>query len=195
MRRGFALLLAVTGVVVLGGCADAGSGDGPGQLVGGGTGTPEQTWQNMERALNEHAPAGWRDALGTTFEYVPDPVSAARFPGMLTAWGRADELAFAQTVFAATLEFHARLNVDDAPCPHPEGGAVVWPAVEYSLVVAGPEGESPVTYRGTADLEFRLDGSFWYLYRWVDLSGAAAPWNEDVVCPTLGELRAVYRGM
>lgn len=156
-------------------------------------GTPEQTWQVVQGSLNDHRVSGWTNTIGSVFGYVPDPVSEAKFPDAWASWGRAEELAFLQSLFAADLEFDARLNVNGARCPAPQGSTVTWSAVEYSIVVADVNGENPVTYRGVADIEFALEGSFWYLNRWADLRGAAAPWNENVVCPTLGELRAAYR--
>jgi hypothetical protein len=183
----------MVGTCGLGGCSDRGSGDHHLIIPGGETGTPAQTWQAIQRSLNEHRVNSWTNSIGPTFEYLPDPVSEAKYPGLLSAWGRDEELTFAQALFSADLDFDAELVVNDSQCPIAQGGTLSWPGVEYAAVVAGVNGESPVTYRGIADLEFELDGQFWYLSRWEDLRGASAPWNANVVCPTLGELRAVYR--
>lgn len=188
-----ALIVGFVGICGLGGCGDGGSGD-HGGLIGPREATPDHAWQSLQQSLNGRDADGWAGALALTFEYVPDPASAAGFPGAFTSWDRQIEIAFVQALFAAGVELDAELVANGSVCPSPSGTTVTWPGVEYSVVVAGSDGASPVTYRGVADLEFGLDGSFWYLARWVDLRGAPAPWNEDVLCPTLGELRAVYRG-
>jgi hypothetical protein len=176
------------------GCADNDRGKRADLIGDPAPGSPEETWQYMARALSEQRVAGWTSSLSSSFEYVPDSVSDAKYPGALSSWGEAAEAAFVQAVADADLEITADLNVLNLACPVSDGSALAWPEVEYSVVVSGAGGASPITYRGVVALEFELQGSFWYLSRWTDLRGAPAPWNEDVVCPTLGELRAVYRG-
>lgn len=188
-----ALLVVLVGICCLAGCSDDVSRDHPGIIGAIGARTPDQAWQSIEQSLNAHSVDGWENAIATNFEYVPDPASAAEFPDAYTSWRRDVELAFAEALFAADIEIDADLVVNGAICPASSGGTVTWPNVEYSVVVAGHGDASPVTYRGFANLEFGLEGNFWYLTRWVDLQGAPAPWNENVICPTLGELRAVYR--
>ena len=188
-----ALLVVLVGICCLAGCSDDGSRDHPGIIRGPGVRTPDQAWRAIEESLKAQRGGGWENAIATTFEYLPDPASAAAFPDAFASWDRDVEIAFARELFAADVEIDADLVVNGATCPASSGGAVTWPNVEYSVVVAGRGDASPVTYRGFADLEFGLEGSFWYLTRWVDLQGAPAPWNEGVICPTLGELRAVYR--
>jgi hypothetical protein len=146
----------------------------------------------MQQSLNAHHSAGWTNSIGTAFDYVPDPVSAAKFPEALATWDRTEELSFAQVLFAAEVTIDAQLVVNGSECPSLQGSTVEWSGVEYSVIVSGTDGSAPLTYRGIADLEFILEGTFWYLHRWTDLHGAAAPWNEIVVCPTFGELRAAY---
>jgi hypothetical protein len=187
------LLVAFAVALGMGGCSDDGSSDHLGIIGAREAVTPEQTWQSIQVSVNGRAVAGWENALGATFEYVPDQVSAQAFPGAFDSWNRDVEIAFAQALFAADVEIDADLIVNGASCPASSGGTVTWPNVEYAIVIAGPGDASPVTYRGFADLEFGLEGNVWYLTRWVDLQGAPAPWNEGVICPTLGELRAVYR--
>lgn len=189
-----ALLVTIAILVSAVGCTEDDANRHTGLIGDPEFGSPELTWQYMARALSEQNAAGWTNSLSDSFEYVPDSVSDARYPGALSSWGHSDEAAFALAVTAGSLELAADLNVLDLPCPAGEGGSLAWPAVEYSVVVSGAGGANPLTYRGVAALEFSLQGSFWYLSRWTDLRGAPAPWNEDVVCPTLGELRAVYRG-
>ena len=186
--------LLVTALVLgLCGCSDDGSRDHPGIIGAEGAVTPDQAWQTIERSLNAYRVDGWENAIATTFAYVPDQASAAEFPDAFSSWNRDVEVAFAQALFAADVEIDADLVVNGATCPASSNGTVTWPNVEYAIVIAGPGDASPVTYRGFADLEFGLEGNVWYLTRWVDLQGAPAPWNEGVICPTLGELRAVYR--
>lgn len=190
--RTLTLLVVVIGTCCLGGCSDDNSGDHPFTVPGGEAGTPVQTWQVIQQSLNDHRVNSWTGSIGATFEYLPDPVSEAKYPGSFSQWGLDEELAFARALFSADLDFDAQLVVNDSQCPAMQGSTHSWPGVEYSVVVAGVNGDSPVTYRGVADLEFELEGRFWYLTRWADLRGAAAPWNANVVCPTLGELRAAY---
>jgi hypothetical protein len=176
------------------GCGDDTGDTHTGTIGDPASGSPELTWDSMARSLNNQRATGWINALADSFEYVPDPVADAEYPGALSSWGRADEVAFVQAALSADLEITASFNALDVPCPASSGSVFVWPSVEYSVVVAGAAGANPVTYRGVAELEFELQGSFWYLSRWTDLRGAPAPWNGDIMCPTLGELRAVYRG-
>lgn len=188
--RSTAIMLAL---LALAGCTDGGSDDdrrptGPGLPQA----TPAEAWQVMESALDGHHLAGWTGALAESFTYEPDATSAARYPAAFADWDRAAETAFAQALFAADLRFAADLTAGGAACPLPSGSTVAWPGVEYAVVVSGADGSSPVTYRGVADLEFGLEGAFWYLSRWHDLHGAAVPWSGGVVCPTLGELRGAF---
>jgi hypothetical protein len=188
------LLVAAAVLALVAGCADH-DRSGRAALIGDPvSASPEATWQYMARALSEQRAAGWTNSLASSFGYVPDAVSDARYPGVLSAWDGAAEAAFVQALAAGNLEIAADLNVLDLPCPAGEGSTFAWSEVEYMVVVRGAGGANPMTYRGVAALEFELQGSLWYLSRWTDLRGAPAPWHEDVVCPTLGELRAVYRG-
>jgi hypothetical protein len=45
----------------------------------------------------------------------------------------------------------------------------------------------------SVNLDFRLEGNFWHLVRWEDVRGGTAPWNTNVILPTLGELRGAFR--
>jgi hypothetical protein len=188
-----ALFVVVAGACGLGGCGNDGPSDHQGIIGVYGAGTPDQAWQYVQQSLNGHVVAGWENSMAATFEYVPDPVSAAEFPNAFASWDREVEAAFARALFAADVDIDADLIVNDSVCPTTAGGTVTWPNVEYSVVVSGRGDASPITYRGFADLEFSLEGNFWYLMRWADLRGAPAPWNEGIICPTFGELRAVYR--
>ena len=192
--RATVIVAVMAWFTLVSGCGDDTRDTHAGTIGDPASGSPESTWDNMSRSLNGQRAADWINALADSFEYVPDAVADAKYPGALSSWGRSDEVAFVQVVVSANLEITASLNALDVPCPAASGSAFVWPSVEYSVVVAGADGANPVTYRGVAELEFELQGNFWYLSRWTDLSGAPAPWNEDVMCPTLGELRAVYRG-
>jgi hypothetical protein len=188
--RSRAIVLAL---LALAGCTDGGSDSGDRLTVPGSPqASPAKAWQVMESALDDHRLAGWTGALATGFTYEPDAASAARYPEAFADWDRTAETAFAQALFAADLRFVADLTVGGAACPPSSGSTTAWPGVEYAVVVSGANGASPVTYRGVADLEFSLEGAFWYLSRWHDRYGTAPPWNEDVVCPTLGELRGAF---
>lgn len=161
-------------------------------VIGDPQGSPDDAWQCLQRSLDSHTGEAWSDAIGLDFQYVPDSASAANHPHRFDAWSRATELAFVGALFAATVDFEAQMLPTEFAVPRPQGSQVMWTEVPYSVRVDGRGTGIAVVYRGIADLEFRLEGSLWYLHRWVDLRGQPAPWSPDVICPTFGELRARY---
>ena len=154
---------------------------------------PQFAWEKVQWSLNNHDSKGWTESVGLDFQYTPDPASEERYPGAFDAWGREAELGFVHNLFAGEVAFRAQMAPSDFKPPNPSSSIASWDSVEYWVRVEGVGGTSPVEYRGVAALEFRLEGNFWYLHRWVDLHGGTAEWNPAVVLPTLGELRAVYR--
>ena len=190
--HGFTTLLLVVAVFSAGGCRDDAAAPTDTFSIGQPLGSPLDTMNALQWSLDNHAPAGWRDALDPSFTYVPDPAAATRYPTAFDVWDHDAEAAFVETLFTADLEFTARMVGADFTPPPLDGATCVWTACPYTLQVAGPGGASPVAYSGVAKLEFRLAGAFWYLTRWEDLHGGTAPWNPQVVLPTLGELRGAF---
>lgn len=186
-----AVVALAIALVFVSGC---GKDDGPlsPPVIGDPQGSPDDTWQCLQRSLDSHTGEAWSDAIGQDFQYVPDSASAANHPHAFDAWDREAELAFVGALFAAAVDFEAQMLPTDFAVPAPQGSTVIWTEVPYSVRVDGRGTGIAVVYRGVAELEFRLDGTLWYLHRWVDLRGQPAPWSPDVICPTFGELRARY---
>lgn len=156
--------------------------------------SPADAWQCLQRSLDSHTDEQWSAAIDQDFQYVPDSASAANHPHLFEAWNREAEQDFVVALFAATVDFEAQMLPADFAVPQPQGSQVVWTEVPYSIRVDGRGTGTAVLYRGIAELEFRLEGSLWYLHRWVDLRGQPTPWSPDVICPTFGELRARFGG-
>lgn len=155
--------------------------------------TPQNSWYHFQWSADQENSDGWIQAIGSSFEYVPDATSLARYPQAFDSWDRETELEFVQALFAANLEFDARMNDVGYQAPNPAGATVSWESYEYSLQVGGAGRVCPVLYCGVANLDFRLEGNFWQLVRWEDVRGGTAPWNSNVILPTLGELRGAFR--
>lgn len=153
---------------------------------------PSSAWHGIQWSFDQNDPVGWEDMISPSFVYTPDPTSQAKFPNTFDSWGQAAELNFVGVLFSAGLEFNASMLSGGYVPPTPSGSEVVWGGVEYSVQVQGETTSCPVVYRGVANLEFRIEGNFWYLTSWTDIRGAAASWNSEVILPTLGELRAVF---
>jgi hypothetical protein len=73
--------------------------------------------------------------MATTFEYVPDPVSAAEFPNAFASWDREVETVFARALFAADVDIDADLIVNDSACPTTAGGVELLPVVGGTCTV------------------------------------------------------------
>jgi hypothetical protein len=196
MHKRLFLLSAIAFTIVLCACSSDNGSDVsviPEEVAAPYRITPQDAWEGLQWSLDAQKSVGWLEAIGTTFQYLPDPESAERYPNAFSSWDRDVEIGFIQELFLADLEFHAKMLPVGFEQPNPAGADVSWQSVEYSVRVEGRGGVSPVAFSGVANLEFRLEGNFWYLVSWEDISGVAAPWNANLILPTFGELRAVFR--
>jgi len=153
--------------------------------------TPRSVWESVQVSINSGERLGWEDALSPIFSYVPDPVSSSLHPETFDSWGRDSEITFISKLFSGDFVLSSQLRAPGFDIPPATGTEVTWNSVEYWVQVEGNGDPYPTTFAGVANIGFRLEGNFWYIISWTDLSGAAAPWSPGVVLPTLGELRAV----
>ena len=194
MLRNGILLAGCTLLVACYGCSsspDDGSPVGPESDLAPSHTSPMGAWDGLQWSFDADDPAGWREAIGSTFQYIPDAEVAARFPGAFDSWDRNREPDFVAFLFASDLEFDAEMTPAAFAEPTPAGSEVVWDRVRYSVEVSGSSGSGPVVFGGFARLVFRQEGSFWYLVSWEDLEGAPEPWEPELTSQTLGSLRAV----
>jgi len=180
-------------ILVFEGCSKSDSASSPGSILASPMHSPLSAWAGLQQAMAESNVQAWASALTVDFRYYPDSVAAEKYPGVYADWSRASEEAFVQRLFSGELLLVPGLVPSDFEPPATSGTTIEWDSVEYWVRVSSPAGESPVEYRGVAALEFRLEAGFWYLNKWTDLRGGSAEWNPEVVLPTLGELRALYR--
>jgi len=153
--------------------------------------SPRNVWESVQNSINSSEKLGWEEALSPSFSYVPDPVSSSLHPETFDSWGPDSEIAFISKLFSGDFVLSSQLRNPGFEIPPPTGTEVSWNSVEYWVQVERSGDPVPTTFAGVANIEFRLEGNFWYIISWTDLSGAAAPWSPGVVLPTLGELRAV----
>ena len=75
--------------------------------------------------------------------------------------------------------------------PGTSGGESLWEDVIYDLTVTNEADGSAVRYRGRADIYFRLEGNFWYVYRWIDNGGESPP-EGGASLQTMGVIRGTF---
>jgi hypothetical protein len=146
-------------------------------------------WENLQISLNNNDSFGWEDNLHEDFTYIPDAEAANQFPGAFVNWNLTKELNFITNFYNAGTSTLAKMRNDDFNVPPPVGNDSRWEGVIYLLTVT-TDG-SPLRYSASAIINFRLDGNFWYVYRWEDQVGESDPDNGQIL-PTMGVLRGTF---
>jgi len=147
MYKRLLLLSAIAFMVVLCACtSDSGNNNSviPVEMPVPNRITPQDAWEGLQWSFDEQKSIGWREAVGATFQYLPDPVSVERHPGAFDSWTRDVEMEFIQGLFLAELDFHAKMLPEDFEQPNSEGAVVGRESVEYSVRVEGAGGVCPV---------------------------------------------------
>jgi len=145
---------------------------------------------NLETALNNLDIAGYDDAIGENFVYIPDSQTENDYPGVSWgSWNREQELAFAGNMFDNISALEVNLREEDIRTETGSGTEVEWELV-YSLDQTSSDG-SVVKYRGQVIIIFRQIGSFWYIDNWEDLQGEEDP-DTGAALTSMGGLRGAF---
>jgi len=152
----------------------------------------DNVWANLEKSLEAtHAP-GWEDNVSQeTFIYLPDTDAELQFPGAFVGWDRTKEVGFINNFYNNGVTITAQLKQTGFVVPPDAGTEVIWENVIYDLIVANGADGSVTRYRGLAIITFRLEGSFWYVYKWQDQQGESDP-DTGQLLPTMGVLRGSF---
>lgn len=176
------------------GCGDDADEPDPTAPAGIAPTSPTNVWTLCGEALADGDSFAWLNAMSPDFTYLPDSATEERHPGVFAGWDYDAEEAFANAMFAASLSFDPDFSLDFDLPDDAGGSTVVWNSAPYTVTVGSEGGDCPTTYGGLAKITFRLEGNFWYVSQWEDLSGVAASWNPDFELMTFGELRALFGG-
>jgi len=149
---------------------------------------PQNVIANIEKAMENLDSAGYERQIAEDFVYEPDSGTEASYPGIDWAtWDREQEIefmnAFLGNVQGVTADLQAVAHDVDW------SGSEAFLRYTYSVVV--DESGSQVPYRATVSLDFRLDGTFWVLFRWFDEQGEQDP-DSGANLPSLGQRRGAF---
>ena len=153
-------------------------------------------WENCRLALNNSDLGGWDSAVLEDFRYYPDSEAADAYPGapwdQNADWTKETELSFISSWFASGVSIEADLlNGGDADnTPDGDGTRAEW-EITYLINVTNSQDGSVTRYRARATLEFKAEGSFWYLATWRDDQGENDPDTGDPL-QSMGFLRGAF---
>ena len=154
--------------------------------------SPRNVWENLQISLQNNDSFGWEENTSADFIYIPDTGAANQFPGVFTGWNYEREKSFINNFYSTPgVSNLAKMRNDDFNVPEPSGTEVVWEGVIYYVRVTDTNDGSEIRYRASAMITFRLEGNFWYIYRWEDQTGESDP-DSGQILPTLGVLRGTF---
>jgi len=153
--------------------------------------SPENVWENLQVSLNFSDTFGWEENFHAEFTYLPDSEAESQFPGVFVGWNLEKELNFIGNYYASGVSNLSLMRNDEFNLPEPVGDEVRWEGVIYYIRVTDPSDGSETRYRASAIITFRLEGNFWYVYRWEDQIGESDPDSEQIL-PTMGVLRGTF---
>ncbi len=191
MRRAvFGLILAVF-ALAMGGCIfEPREPETPGGFVITylDPSRPENVIANIEKAMSNMDPAGYERSISEDFTYEPDSGTEASYPDVdWTTWNREKEIAFMNdflgNVQGVTVDLQAEVRQSSWSGSEAE--------LRYIYSAEVDESGSQVPYRALVTLEFKLDGTFWVLYRWFDEQGEQDP-DSGANLPSLGQRRGAF---
>lgn len=149
---------------------------------------PENVLANLQKAFEHTDAAGYERQISEDFVYEPDGSTESEYPEIVGYdWNQETEILFITDFFNNVDGITANLKDEEL---HTEWSGNT-AELRYIYAVEVSSGGSFVPYRATATLEFRLDGTFWKLYRWYDESGESDPAGGGVL-PTLGQRRGAF---
>jgi hypothetical protein len=146
-------------------------------------------WSNVELALNNTDVAGWDQNLSSDFRYVPDSQTESAYPTVDWAnWDKSQEIDFVQSWFGSDITIVSDMIRDGSQNTNDPGGQFgTWDLIYLVRVTDQFGGET--RYSGRAEIDFQLEGNFWYITRWEDLNGEEDPDNPGSNLQTLGVVR------
>jgi len=155
--------------------------------------SPANVWANIETSLEAANAQGWEDNTSQVeFQYVPDDGTRSAFPGIAwDLWRRPEEVNFINNFYNSGVTITAQMRNDEFTVPENSGTEVIWEDVIYDLSVTNNADSSTTRYRASADITFRLEGNFWYIYLWRDLQGESPPEGGGQLS-TMGVLRGTF---
>jgi hypothetical protein len=155
--------------------------------------SPANVWANIEKSLEASHSPGWEDNISLAeFRYVPDDETRNTYPGIAwDLWRRPQEVNFINNFYNSGVTISAKMRNDEFEVPDNSGTEVIWEDVIYDLTVTNNNDGSQVRYRAVADITFRLEGNFWYIYLWRDLQGESPPEGGGQLS-TMGVLRGTF---
>ena len=153
--------------------------------------SPQNVWTNAERSLQNKDAFGWGEAINDAFTYFPDDAALIDFPG-LADWNKTKEMTFINAFYNADVTIQPQMTDDDFVIPEVAGTEVTWENIIYYIRVTSNVDDSVTKYRASAEITFKLDGSFWYISSWRDIGGEADPDNETIILPSMGVLRGTF---
>lgn len=153
---------------------------------------PSNVWGNMQISLRHKDSPGWDLAISSDFIYYPDSAVEIDNPGVFDDWNKEKEIVFINGMFNRDGEIAAEMRQEDFVDPDPTGTEATWEGVIYFLTLDNGEGSAPSKYRASAEIVFRLEDNFWYVYSWRDMQGQSDPDDSNVSLTSMGVLRANF---
>jgi hypothetical protein len=153
--------------------------------------TPANVWANLEISLRHSDSAGWDVALSPDFIYLPDSEVENQYPGFFDSWNKEREMGFITGMYDSGVAIAAEMRDEDFVDPGNSGTEAIWQGVIYYLSLDSGGG-TPLKYRASAEIVFRLEDSFWYVYSWEDMQGQSDPDDSAVLLSSMGVLRATF---
>jgi len=153
--------------------------------------TPGNVWSNLEISLRNNDSAGWDVALSPDFVYIPDSEVENQYPGFFTGWNKEREMAFINGMYDSGVTITAEMQDDDFIIPGDTGTEAIWQGVIYYITL-NSGGGTPLKYRASAEIVFRLEDTYWYVYSWEDMQGQSDPVDSSSLLSSMGVLRATF---
>ncbi len=154
--------------------------------------TPGNVWGNLQISLRNSDSPGWDVAISPDFIYIPDSEVENQYPGFFDNWNKEREMAFINGMFDSGVTITAEMRDDDFVIPGAAGTESIWQGVIYFVALDSGGGGAPLKYRASAEIIFRLEDSFWYVYSWEDMQGQSDPDDSGVLLSSMGVLRATF---
>ena len=148
-------------------------------------------WANAGLSLEHLDSTGWEEAISEDFTYEPDGVAELNYPDVFVDWNQEREMAFITDLYSQDISVVAQMRDPEFVPPPDTGEMVIWEDVIYMITVSSSDG-SETKYRATAEITFRLEGNFWYIYKWIDVSPEEDPDNPGQFLSSFGGLRGIF---
>jgi len=197
IRSGALILLLATMMPVLGGCLFKSREPEPpttSSIQYLPRNSASSVWENCRLSMVNKDAGGWDTNVAEDFIYLVDSEAREANPGPhWDNWGKETEMGFINNWYGANVTIEADLLDTEYNTPVGDGSLAQWDLIYYITVTSNVTDPPSVTnYRGRAELEFTLQGSYWYLSLWRDLNGEEDPETGNLL-GTMGMLRGAFR--